>query len=181
MDAKRLGLLHEMVPTAVRVAVLVNPANAPTAETTLRAVQEAARLIGLQINVLNASTSRDIDAAFAALARERADALLVAGDTFFGARRVQIVTLAARERIPAAYAGRDNVEIGGLMSYGTDLADTLHQVGVYTGNILKGAKPADLPVVQATKFELVINRQTARTLGIEVPETLLATADEVIE
>jgi putative ABC transport system substrate-binding protein len=181
VDAKRLGLLHQMVPTAVRIAVLVNPANAPTAETTLRAVQEAARLIGLQINVLNARTSRDIDAAFATLARERADALFVAGDTFFGARRVQIVTLAARERIPAAYAGRDNVEVGGLMSYGTDLADTLHQVGVYTGNILKGAKPADLPVVQATKFEFVINRQTARALGIEVPETLLATADEVIE
>jgi putative tryptophan/tyrosine transport system substrate-binding protein len=146
VDAKRLGLLHELVPTAVRVAVLVNP-GAPTAETTLRAVQEAARLIGLQINVLNASTSRDIDAAFATLARKRADALLVAGDTFFGGRRVQIVTLAARERIPAAYAGRDNVEVGGLISCGTDLADTLHQVGVYTGNILKGAKPADLPVV----------------------------------
>ena len=157
--AKRLGLLHELVPKAVRVAVLVNPANAASAETTLRDVQEAARTIGLQIHVLNASTSREIDAAFATLARERPDALFVAGDAFFTSRRVQFVTLAARDRIPAAYGDRDFVAAGGLMSYGTDIADSYRQVGVYTGNILKGAKPADLPVVQSTKFEFVINLQ----------------------
>ena len=180
VTAKRLGLLHELVPKAVRVAVLNNPANA-TADTTLRDVHEAARAIGLQIHVLNATTSGEIDAAFATLARERADALFVTGDVLFGSRRVQIVTLAARDRIPAAYPGRDNVAAGGLMSYATDLGETLRQVGVYTGKILKGAKPADLPVVQPTKFEFVINRQTAKLLGIEVPETLLATADEVIQ
>jgi putative tryptophan/tyrosine transport system substrate-binding protein len=180
VTAKRLGLLHELVPKAVRVAVLNNPASA-TADTTLRDVNEAARAIGLQIHVLNASTSGEIDAAFAALARERADALFVTGDVLFGSRRVQIVTLAARDRIPAAYPGRDNVAAGGLMSYATDLGETLRQVGVYTGKILKGAKPADLPVVQPTKFEFVINLQTAKLLGIEVPETLLATADEVIQ
>ena len=179
--AKRLGLLHELVPKAVRVAVLVNPANATSAETTLRDVQEAARAIGLQIQVLNASTSREIDAAFATLARERPDALFVAADAFFASRRVQFATLAARDRIPAAYANRDFVAAGGLMSYGTDFADSYRQVGVYTGNILKGAKPADLPVVQSTKFEFVINLQTAKALGIDVPPTLLAIADEVIE
>ena len=144
-------------------------------------MHEAALAIRLQIHVLNASTSGEIDAAFATLVRERADALFVAGDAFFGSRRVQIVTLAARDRIPAAYPGRDNVAAGGLMSYGTDLGETLRQVGVYTGNILKGVKPADLPVLQSTKFEFVINLQTAKLLGIEVPETLLATADEVIQ
>ena len=179
--AKRLALLHELVPKAVRVAVLVNPANAPTAETTLREVQEAARAIGLQIHVLNASTSREIDAAFATLARERPDALFVAADAFFTSRRVQIATLAARDRIPAAYSIRDFVAAGGLMSYGTDIADRFRQVGVYTGNILKGAKPADLPVVQSTKFEFVINLKTAKALGLTIPETLLATADEVIQ
>jgi putative tryptophan/tyrosine transport system substrate-binding protein len=178
--AKRLALLHELVPKAIRVAVLVNPADATNTETTLRAVQEAARAIGLQIDVLNASTSREIDAAFA-LARERTDALVLAPDAFLGSRRVQITTLAARDRIPAAYSGRDFVAVGGLMSYATDNAETLHQVGAYTGTILKGAKPADLPVVQSTKFEFVINLQTARLLGIEVPETLLAIADEVIQ
>ena len=157
--AKRLALLHELVPKAVRVAVLLNPANATSAETTLRGVQEAARIIGLQIHVLNASTSREIDAAFATLARERPDALFVAGDAFFTSRRVQFATLAARDRIPAAYGQRDYVEAGGLMSYGTDIADSFRQVGVYTGNILKGAKPADLPVVQSTKFEFVIKRR----------------------
>ena len=144
-------------------------------------VQEAARAIGLQIQVLNASTTREIDAAFATLARERPDALFVAPDAFFPSRRVQFATLAARDRIPAAYADRDFVAVGGLMSYGTDVADMFRQVGVYTGSILKGAKPADLPVVQSTKFEFVINLQTARALGIEVPPTLLALADEVIE
>jgi putative ABC transport system substrate-binding protein len=176
-----VALLHELVPKAVRVAVLVNPANATVAETTLRDVQEAARIIGLQIQVINASTSREIDAAFATLARERPDALFVAPDGFFTSRRVQFATLTARERIPAAHATRETVEAGGLMSYGTNSADRFRQVGVYTGNILKGAKPADLPVQQSTKFEFVINLGTARALGIEVPPTLLAIADEVIE
>jgi ABC-type uncharacterized transport system substrate-binding protein len=179
--AKRLGLLHDLVPKAVRVAVLVNPANAQSAETILRDVQDAARTIGLQIRVLNATTIGEIDAAFATLARERPDALFVDADGFFVSRRVQFATLAARDRIPAAYSNRDYVAAGGLMSYGTNLADSFRQVGVYTGSILKGAKPADLPVVQATKFEFVINRQTARALGLTIPETLLATADEVIE
>jgi putative tryptophan/tyrosine transport system substrate-binding protein len=179
--AKRLGLLHELVPKAVRVAVLFNPANATAAETTLREVQEGARVIGLQIQVLNASTSSEIEAAFAILAGERPDALFVAGDAFFNSRRVQFATLAAHHRIPAAYADRDIVAAGGLMSYGTDLPDMYRQAGVYTGNILKGTKTADLPVMQSTKFEFVINLQTARLLGIEVPETLLATADEVIQ
>jgi putative tryptophan/tyrosine transport system substrate-binding protein len=179
--AKRLGLLHELVPKAIRVAVLVNPANGPTAETTLRSVQEAAGPIGLQIHVLNATTSREIDAAFSTLARERPDALFVAAGGFFVSRSVQFATLAARNSIPAAYGSRDNVAAGGLMSYGTDLAESYHQTGVYTGSILKGAKPADLPVLQSTKFEFVINLQTARALGIEVPAGLLAVADEVIE
>jgi putative ABC transport system substrate-binding protein len=179
--AKRLGLLHELVPTAVRIAVLVDPADATNTETTLRDVDQAARAFGLQIHVLKASTSGEIDAAFAILARERADALFVTSDAFLGSRRVQIVTLAARDRIPTANPGRDNVAAGGLMSYGTDLAETLHQVGVYTGKILNGAKPADLPVVQATKFEFVINVQTAKAIGLTIPETLLATADEVIQ
>jgi putative ABC transport system substrate-binding protein len=178
---KRLGLLHELVPKAARAAVLVNPAIVPFAELTLREVQQAARTIGLQIQVLNASTSSEIDAAFAALQRERPDALFVTPDPFFISRRVQIISLAARDRIPAVYPERADVVAGGLMSYGTDLAEMVRQVGVYTGNILKGAKPADLPVQQSTKFQFVINLQTARTLGIEVPETLLATADEVIQ
>jgi putative ABC transport system substrate-binding protein len=181
VDAKRLGLLHELVPKAVRVAVLVNPANVTVAEATLRDVQEAARTVGLQIHVLNATTIGEIDAAFATLAHERPDALFVAGDGFFNSRRMQFVTLAARDRIPAAYTNREYVAAGGLMSYGTDSADMLRQVGVYTGRILKGAKPADLPVVQSTKFEFVINLQTARALGIEVPSGVLSIADEVIE
>jgi putative ABC transport system substrate-binding protein len=148
--AKRLGLLHELVPKAVRVAALVNPADAMNTETNLQGVHKAARAIGLQVQVHNASTSREIDAAFAALARTHTDALLVAGDPFFGSRRVQIVTLAARDRVPATYAGRANAAAGGLMSYATSNAETLHQVGVYTGKILKGAEPADLPVVQST-------------------------------
>jgi putative tryptophan/tyrosine transport system substrate-binding protein len=179
--AKRLGLLHELVPKAVRVAVLLNPANATSAETTLRDVQEAARAVGLQIHILNADTGGEVDAAFAALARERSDALFVSPSGFFTSRRAQLTDLAARNRIPAAYGQRDYVAAGGLMSYGTSIADMYHQVGVYTGNILKGAKPADLPVVQSTRFEFVINLQTAKALGIEVPPTLLATADEVIE
>jgi putative ABC transport system substrate-binding protein len=144
-------------------------------------VEEAARVIGLQIRVLNASTVPEIDAAFATFAQERPDALFVGGDVFFESRRVQLVTLAARDRIPAAYVDRESVAVGGLMSYGTDLADSYRQVGVYIGNILKGAKPADLPVVQPTKFALAINLGTARALGLTIPETLLATADEVIQ
>jgi putative ABC transport system substrate-binding protein len=179
--AKRLRLLHDLVPKAVRVAVLVNPANASSTETTLREVQEAAPIIGLQIRTFNAATIGEIDAAFATLARERSDALFVAPDAFFGSRGGQFAILAARDGIPAAYANRDYVAAGGLMSYGTDVADMYRQVGVYTGSILKGAKPADLPVLQSTKFELVINLQTARAFGIEVPPGLLAIADEVIE
>ena len=153
----------------------------PLTEITLREVKEAAPTIGLQIQILNATTIDEIDAAFAIFARVRPDALFVAPDAFFTGRRGQIATLTARDRIPAAYANRELVTAGGLMSYGTDLAEMFHQVGVYTGSILKGAKPADLPVLQSTKFVFAINLQTARALGIEVPSGLLATADEVIE
>jgi len=180
LAAKRLELLRELVPTATRVAVLVNPTN-PNAETTLRGVEEAARALGLQIHVLNASTSREIVAAFAILARERCDALFVGGDAFFNSRRVQLTHLATRHAVPATYAAREIVEVGGLMSYGSNIADAWRQVGVYTGRILKGAKPADMPVVQSTKFELVINAETARLLGVTVPRQLLSSADEVIE
>jgi putative ABC transport system substrate-binding protein len=179
--AKRLRLLHDLVPKAVRIAVLVNPANASSAESILGEAQEAAPTMGLQIQKLNASTTGEIDAAFATLARERPDALFVAPDGFFTGRAVQFATLTASHRIPTNFPNRDFVAVGGLMSYGTDRADMFHQVGVYTGRILKGAKPADLPVLQSTKFELVINLQTARALGIEVPSGLLSIADEVIE
>jgi len=178
--AKRLRLLHDLVPKAVRVAVLVNPANKST-ESALRALQEAAPIIGLQIQILNAGTIGEIDAVFATLARERPDALFVGGDGFLNSRRVQFATLAAVNKIPTTYDTNEDVAVGGLMSYGTNNADMFHQVGVYTGSILKGAKPADLPVLQATKFEFAINLQTARALGIEVPSGLLAIADEVIE
>jgi putative ABC transport system substrate-binding protein len=181
LAAKRLGLLRELVPGAARVAVLVNPANAMNAKTTLRDTEAAARAMGLQIQVLNASTSREINAAFASLGRERPDALFVGGDGFFNSRHVQIVNLASRHAVPATYANRLMAEAGGLMSYGSDIADAWRQVGVYAGRILKGAKPAELPVVQASKFELVINAETARMLGLTVPDKLLATADEVIE
>jgi putative ABC transport system substrate-binding protein len=180
LNAKRLALLHELLPKAVRIAVLVNPANSAT-ESVIREMPEAARAMGLQIQVLNASTRNEIEAAFATLVRERADALYVAGDVFFTSRRVQFATLAASYRIPASYPSREAVEAGGLMSYATDRVDMWRQVGGYTGQILKGAKPADLPVLQSTKFEFVINLQTARALGLEVPPMLLARADEVIE
>jgi putative ABC transport system substrate-binding protein len=150
-------------------------------ETTVRDVQAAARVIGLQIQVLNASTSREIDAAFATLVRESPDALFVGPDPFFLSRRVQLVNLASRHAIPATYSTRDIAEAGGLMSYGTNLTDAYRQVGVYAGRILKGAKPGDLPVVQLSKFEMVINVQTARMLGLTVPDKLLVAADEVIE
>jgi len=179
--AKRLGLLHELVPKAVRIAVLVNPANVQVAETTLRDTSEAARVLGLQTHTLNASTSREIEAAFSTLLRDRADALFVAGDAFFVSRRVQFATLTARHAIPAIYSVREYVEAGGLMSYGTDDLNRFRQAGIYTGQILRGAKPADLPVMQSTKFEFLINLVTARALGLEVPPTLLARADEVIE
>jgi putative ABC transport system substrate-binding protein len=181
VSAKRLRLLHDLVPKAVRIAVFVNPTNTTTAEPALRAMQQAAPTLGLQIQILNAMTIGEIDAAFATFARERPDAIFVEGDAFFTSRAGQFATLTARHGIPATYSNRDFVAAGGLMSYGTDLADTFHQVGVYTGSILKGAKPADLPVLQSTKFEFVINLQTARALGIEVPPAVLSIADEVIE
>jgi putative tryptophan/tyrosine transport system substrate-binding protein len=181
LAAKRLGLLRELVPGATRVAVLVNPANAMNAETTLKDAEAAARAMGLQIQVLNASTSREINAAFASLARERSDALFVGGDAFFNSRRVQLVNLASRYAVPATYADRVLPEVGGLMSYGSNIVDAWRQVGLYTGRILKGAKPVDLPVVQASKLELIINAETARLLDLTVPPSLLATADEVIE
>jgi putative ABC transport system substrate-binding protein len=178
---KRLGLLHELVPKAVRIAVLVNPANAPSAEAVLRAMPDAARATGLQTQFLNASTSEEVEAAFATLLRDPADALFVAGDGFFVSRRVQLATLTARHAIPPIYSVREYVEAGGLMSYGADDLERFRQAGIYTGQILKGAKPADLPVMQSTKFEFVINLVTARAVGLEVPPTLLARADEVIE
>jgi putative tryptophan/tyrosine transport system substrate-binding protein len=181
VTAKRLRLLHDLVPKAVRIAVLFNPENATVTESTLRDVQAAAPSMGLRIQALHASTIGEIDAAFANLARERPDALFVAPDAFFVSRSVQFATLTARDGLPAAYGIRDSVAAGGLMSYGTDLADAIHQMGVYTGRILKGAKPAELPVLQPTKFNFVINLQTARALGIEVPSKLLLIADEVIE
>jgi putative ABC transport system substrate-binding protein len=179
--AKRLELLRELVPGAARVAVLVNPANTANTETTLRDVEPAARAVGFQIQVLNADTSREIDAAFATIVRDRPDALFSASSPYFTSRRIQLVQLAARHAIPATYPGRQYVEVGGLMSYGANVADAWRQLGVYTARILKGIKPADLPVVQASKFELIINHQTARMLGLTVPDKLLAAADEVIE
>jgi putative ABC transport system substrate-binding protein len=179
---KRLALLHELVPKAVRVTIIVNPTDVANTESTLRDVPEAARTIGLQFHILNATTIGEIDAAFATLAHEGAPgALFVSPDGFFTSRRVQFATLTARYAIPAAFSQREFVEVGGLMSYGTNIADMFRQVGVYSGNILKGAKPSDLPVVQASKFEFTINLQTARALGIEVPPGLLTIADEVIE
>jgi putative ABC transport system substrate-binding protein len=181
LTAKRLNLLRELVLGAARVGVLVNPANATSTESTLRDVAVAARSIGLQIETFNASTSRDIEATFARFTRERPDALFVAADAYFYARRVQLTHLASRHALAATYAQRDFAEAGGLMSYGSNIMDAYRQIGVYSGRILKGAKPAELPVVQSSKFELVINSPTARMLGLTVPPTLLATADEVIE
>jgi putative ABC transport system substrate-binding protein len=179
--SKRLALFHDLVPRAVRIAVLLNPGNAGVSETTLKAVREAAPALGLEVLVGNAGTSGEIDAAFAAFRRERAEALFVMTNNFFGIRRVQLATLAARDGLPTSYGPREDAVAGGLMSYGTDILDAYRQVGVYTGRILMGTKPADLPVVQATKFEFVINLQTAKALGIDIPPVLLATADEVIE
>jgi putative tryptophan/tyrosine transport system substrate-binding protein len=181
LAAKRLDLLRELVPGAARVAVLVNPANPSTTETTLRDVEAAARTMGLQIQVLKAGTSHEIDAAFATLARERSDAMFVGNDPFFTSRRVQLAILAAHQSTPSTYGTREFAEVGGLMSYGANIPDGWRQAGAYVGRILKGAKPAELPVVQSTKFELVIHAQTAKTLGLTVPPSLLAVADEVIE
>jgi putative tryptophan/tyrosine transport system substrate-binding protein len=181
LTAKRLELLREVVPAATRVAVLVNPTNPLTTESTLRDVHSAARTMGLQIQVGNASTSHEINAAFTTFVRERPDALFVGLDVFLNNRRAQLVNLASRYTLPAIFSNRDFAEIGGLMSYGSDIKDAFRQVGVYVGRILKGAKPAELPVMQASKFELVINAETARMLGLTVPPSLLATADEVIE
>jgi ABC-type uncharacterized transport system substrate-binding protein len=178
--AKRLGLVRELVPTATRVVVLVNPTG-PNSETMLRDAHATAHATGLEISVVNASTSRKINAAFVAFARERPDAVFVDIDPFFTSRRVQLINLASRHAIPTMYPGRQFTEAGGLLSYGSDLTDAWRQVGVYAGRILNGAKPADLPVAQSTKFELIINAETARMLGLAVPPSLLAIADEVIE
>jgi len=180
MEAKRLALLHELLPKAVRIAVLANPANSAT-EGALRAISDGARAMALQIQVLNASTPREIEAAFVTLVGDRSDALYVAGDVFLTSRRLQLVTLAATNRVPTSYPSREAVEVGGLMAYATDRPSMFRQVGTYTGQILKGANPSELPVLQSTKFEFVINLQTARTLGIQIPAALLARADEVIE
>jgi putative ABC transport system substrate-binding protein len=181
LAAKRLELLRELVPSATRVAVLVNPANAANTEATLRDVETAARTMGLHIRVINASTSREIDAAFASFVHERPDALFVGSGPLFTSRRTQLAVLAGRYGVPAIYAGRQITEAGGLMSYGASQTDAIRRVGVYVGRVLKGTKPAEMPVEQSTKFELVINAQTARILGLEMPPTLLARADEVIE
>jgi putative tryptophan/tyrosine transport system substrate-binding protein len=180
LAAKRLELVRELIPTATRISVLVNP-NGPNSESTLRDAQSAARAIGFEIQALTASTSGEIDAAFTTFSPERPDALFIDIDPFFTSRRIQLVHLASHHRVPATYPLRQFAEVGGLISYGSNLTDAWRQVGVYTGRILKGAKPTDLPVAQATKFELVINAQTARMLGITVPPSLLARADEVIE
>jgi putative tryptophan/tyrosine transport system substrate-binding protein len=181
LSTKRLEYLRELVPGTERLAVLVNPANVPTTESTLRDLEPAARAMGLQIQVLNTGTSREIDAAFATFVNERPDAIFVSLGPFFTSRRVQLVHWATRHAVPATYAGRQFAEVGGLMSYGTDFMEAYRQTGAYAGRILKGATPMDLPVVQSSKFELVINAQTARVLGLNVPPSLLAIADEVIE
>jgi putative ABC transport system substrate-binding protein len=181
LTAKRLELLREMLPTASRIAVLVNPANTGNTSTTLREVEAAGRAIGFQTQIVNAGTSREIDTAFAAFARERPDAVFLGQDAFFNGRRLQLANWAARHALPMTSGSRDICEVGGLMSYGSNIVDVYRQEGVYVGRILKGAKPVDLPVQQSTKFELVINAQTARIFGLEIPTTLLARADEVIE
>jgi putative ABC transport system substrate-binding protein len=181
VNAKRLGLMHELLPKATRFAVLLNPGNAPSAQSTSNEIRKAARGLGLDVLFFNASTSAEIDAAFTAMAHERIDALFIASDGFFNGRRVQFATSAMRDRLPASFVAREMVEAGLLMSYGTSVADMFRQVGIYTGSILNGTKPADLPVLQSTKFEFVINLQTARSLQIGIPPTLLARADEVIE
>jgi putative ABC transport system substrate-binding protein len=180
LGAKQLELLHELLPTAAAIALLVNPTTTLT-ESETRVVQHAARSLGLHLHSLNASTESEIDTAFGALVELRADALIVSADTFLNDRRAQIVALAARHAVPAVYGLREFVTAGGLMSYGTDLVDIYHQNGIYTGKILKGARPADLPIQQVTKVELVINLKTAKTLGLTIPTTLLGRADELVD
>ncbi|HEY7244738.1 MAG TPA: ABC transporter substrate-binding protein [Xanthobacteraceae bacterium] len=179
--AKRLGLMHELDPRAVRFAVLVNPGDATVAEATTRDAQAAARALGLQIQIIKASTADEIDGAFEAMIRQRPDALFVAPGGFFNSRRVQLAMLAARAAIPASYSVRDYTEAGGLMSYGTNIGDMFRQVGAYAGRVLRGEKPADLPVLQPTAFEFVINLRTAKVLGLDIPATVLAHADDVID
>ena len=181
LASKQLALLRELVPGATRLAALVNPANPEIAEATLRDVKQAARAMGLQVQFLNVSTGPEIDSVFATLARERPDALFVGADPFLNSRRLQLSLLAMRYAMPAIYSNREFAEVGGLLTYGSDITDAYRQVGVYAGRLLKGAKASELPVVQPTKLELVINHQTARILGLTVPASLLATADEVIE
>jgi putative ABC transport system substrate-binding protein len=181
LAAKRLELLRELLPSAIRIAVLVDPANARTTESTLREVEAAVRTMGMQMEALNAGTIQQIDAAFATLANNRPDALFAGISPFLLSRRVQLAQLAARHALPAIYQDREHVQVGGLMSYGASIGDAYRHVGLYAGRILKGAKPADLPVVQSSRFELVINHSTVRMLGLTVPPTLLATVDEVIE
>ena len=181
VPTKRLELLHALVPKAVRIAMLVNSENVPVAERMLHDVPQAAVALGLQIQIINASTKDEIEAAFVTLVRDQIDALFVGPDTLFISQRDQLVTLTARYRIPATFSTREEAEAGGLMSYGTDIQAMWHQVGIYAGQILKGAKPADLPVMQSTKFELVINLKTAKALGLTIPAGVLSIADEVIE
>jgi putative ABC transport system substrate-binding protein len=181
IDAKRLGLMHELLPKAQRLAVLLNPANRTTAEATSNALKRAAPGLGLELIFFSASTPAEIDTAFAGITAARANALFIAPDAFFASRGAQFVTLTARDRLPASDFLSDVVSAGLLMSYGTSVGDVFRQVGIYTGSILKGTKPGDLPVLQSTKFEFTINLQTARSLGIDVPPTVLARADEVIE
>ena len=181
MTAKRLGFLRELLPKARRIAVLVNPTNVDITESTVKDVNAAADPLGLQVEVLNASNGNEIDAAFTTLVSHRADGILVGANAFFVSRRVQIAILAARHMVPAIYTIGDYAEAGGLISYGTDVEDSLRQQGVYVGRILKGTKPTDLPVAQSTKFKLVINLRTAKALGLEISPTLLSRADEVIE
>jgi putative tryptophan/tyrosine transport system substrate-binding protein len=180
LEAKRLGLLHELAPNATTIAVLVNP-NYPDAESQLREVDEAARTLGVQLLVLKASSEGDFDTVFATIIRQQAGALLVASDPFLFSRRDQLIALAARHVLPAIYQFRESALSGGLMSYGTRIADSYHQIGVYTGQILKGAKPADLPVIQSARFEFVLNLKTAKALGLTIPPSMLVRADEVIE